>query len=42
MILQIVFSKGAVKEEVLDILIPVAADAFLTTFPTFPSQIVFG
>jgi hypothetical protein len=36
------FSKGAVKEEVLDILIPVTADAFLNTLPIFPSQIVFG
>jgi hypothetical protein len=35
------FSKGAVKEEVLDILIPVTTYAFLTTFPIFPSQIVF-
>jgi hypothetical protein len=36
------FSKGAAKDEVLDILIPVTTDAFLTTFPIFPSQIVFG
>jgi hypothetical protein len=36
------FSKGAVKEEVLDILVPVTADAFLTTFPILPSEIVFG
>jgi hypothetical protein len=36
------FSKGAVKEEVLDILIPVTTDTFLTTLPIFPSQIVFG
>jgi hypothetical protein len=36
------FSKGAVKEEVLDILIPATTDAFRTTFPIFPSQIVFG
>jgi hypothetical protein len=27
------FSKGAVKEEVLDILIPVTIDAFRATFP---------
>jgi hypothetical protein len=36
------FSKGTINEEVLDILIPVTADALLTTFPIFPSQIVFG
>jgi hypothetical protein len=36
------FSKGAVKEEMLNILIPVTTDAFLTTLPIFPSQIVFG
>jgi hypothetical protein len=36
------FSKGTVKEEVLDILIPVTTDTFLTTFPFFPSQIIFG
>jgi hypothetical protein len=36
------FGKGAVKEEVLDILIHVTADALLTTFPIFPSQTVFG
>jgi hypothetical protein len=31
------FSKGTVKEEVLDSLIPIRADIFLTTFPIFPS-----
>jgi hypothetical protein len=36
------FSKGAVKEEVMGTLIHVTADAFLTTFPIFTSQIVFG
>jgi hypothetical protein len=36
------FSKGTVKEEVLDSLIPITADTFLTTFPVFPSYIVFG
>jgi hypothetical protein len=36
------FSKGIVKEEVLDSLIPITADTFLTTFPIFPSRIVFG
>jgi hypothetical protein len=36
------FSKGTVKEEVLDSLIPITADTFLTTFPIFPSRIVFG
>jgi hypothetical protein len=36
------FSKGTIKEEVLDILIPITVDTFLTTFPIFPSQIVFG
>jgi hypothetical protein len=36
------FSKVAVKEEVLDILIAVTVDAFLTTFLIFPNQIVFG
>jgi hypothetical protein len=36
------FSKGAVKEEVLNILIPVATNTLLTSFPIFPSQVVFG
>jgi hypothetical protein len=36
------FSKRAVKEEVLDVLISVTTDTFLTTLPIFPSQIVFG
>jgi hypothetical protein len=35
------FSKGTVKEEVLDSLIPIIADTFLPTFPIFTSQIVF-
>jgi hypothetical protein len=36
------FSKGAVKEEVLDILISIATNTLLTFFPIFPSQVVFG
>jgi hypothetical protein len=36
------FSKEAVKEEVLNILIPIATNTLLTFFPIFPSQVVFG
>jgi hypothetical protein len=33
------FSKGAVKEEMLNILIPVTTDAFLTTLPIFLARL---
>jgi hypothetical protein len=36
------FTKGAVKEEVLDIFIPIAINTLLTSFPIFSSQVVFG
>jgi hypothetical protein len=36
------FSKGAVKEEVLNILIPIATNTLLISFPIFLSQVVFG
>jgi hypothetical protein len=36
------FSKGAVKEKVLDALIPITTNTFLASFPIFPSQIVFS
>jgi hypothetical protein len=33
------FSKGTIKEEELDILIPITADTFLTTFPIFIARL---
>jgi hypothetical protein len=33
------FSKGAVKEDVLNILILIATNTLLTSFPIFPSQL---
>jgi hypothetical protein len=36
------FSKGAIKEEMLNILIPIATITLLTSFPIFPSQVAFG
>jgi hypothetical protein len=42
MILQIIFGKGTMKEQMIDIFIPITANALLVSLPIFLVEGVFG
>jgi len=42
MILQIIFGKGTMKEQMIDVFIPITANALLVSLPIFLGEVVFG